>query len=122
MKKLITIILALLTICPLSIYADNEQKIIFTATYVNPGKEATPIRRMPTQSVSAIFKDYILTFQSINTEFILTLWDENNVLVYTAHIVPNISEYTLPTNLKGSYKLKLSSEKCAYTGSVFISS
>ncbi|WP_036891845.1 hypothetical protein, partial [Prevotella corporis] len=72
----------------------------------------------PTRPIVATLNNAILTFKDLKEEYILTLWDENDTLVYTMYIVPNISNYVLPTNLKGNYKVTMKSTSSSYIGEI----
>ncbi len=114
MNKFI-IVIALFLVIPINVSADNIQEIYLTVEIVKPGHNE-PIYRSPTRPIVATLNNAILTFKDLKEKYILTLWDENGTLVYTMYIVPNVSNYVLPTNLKGNYKLKLSSNSCSYIG------
>ena len=120
MNKLI-IVIALFLFIPINVSADNIQEIYLTVEIVKPGHNG-PIYRSPTRPIVATLNNAILTFKDLKEEYILTLWDENGTLVYTMYIVPNVSDYALPANLKGDYMLKLSSESSSYMGNISINS
>ena len=120
MNKII-IVIALFLVIPINVSADNIQEIYLTVEIVKPGHNG-PIYRSPTRPIVATLNNAILTFKDLKEEYILTLWDENGTLVYTMYIVPNVSDYVLPANLKGDYMLKLSSESSSYMGNISINS
>lgn len=114
MNKII-IVIALFLAIPINVSADNIQEIYLTVEIVKPGHNE-PIYRSPTRPIVTTLNNSILTFKNLKEEYILTLWDENGTLVYTMYIVPNVSDYVLPTNLKGDYILKLSYSSYSYWG------
>ncbi|GAA3006835.1 hypothetical protein GCM10019997_22180 [Prevotella corporis] len=116
MNKLI-IVIALFLVIPINVSADNIQEIYLTVEIVKPGHNG-PIYRSPTRPIVATLNNAILTFKDLKEEYILTLWDENDTLVYTMYIVPNISNYVLPTNLKGNYKVTMKSTSSSYIGEI----
>jgi len=116
MKRLISIILLSFVMATFNSYAQNQERITLMRNYEDKGSPATPIKRAPRPYVYAYLEGNIISFNNISTYSILTIYDNSGVLTYSTVLTPNNTTYTLPTDLKGEYKIILNTGSIEYVG------
>jgi hypothetical protein len=70
----------------------------------------------PVQVPYVTLDDHTLYIWSQHNGYTLTLYDDNDTVVYQSYVAPGTQMVSLPTTLSGSYTLLLSDDTYLYTG------
>lgn len=115
MKKLISIILLSL-MATFNSYAQDCEKITLMCNHEDKDVPATPIRRAPRPYVYAYIEGNTISFNKIRTYSFLAIYDNSGTLICSTELTPDYTTYSLPTDLKGEYKVVLSIGSIEYVG------
>ena len=115
MKKLISIILLSL-MATFNSYAQNQEKITLMCNHEDKDVPATPIRRAPRPYVYEYIEGNTISFNKIRAYSFLAIYDNSGTLICSTELTPDYTTYSLPTDLKGEYKVVLSIGSIEYVG------
>ena len=93
-----------------------------SSTSVTSSESADIILRPPhrgpsgNECVYATLNDHTLFLWDTHNGYTLTLYDDNETVVYQSYVAPGVQYAVLPTTLSGSYTLQLSNDTYLFTG------
>ena len=70
----------------------------------------------PTQVLYATLDDHTLYIWLQHSGYTLTMYDDNDNVVYQTYVAPGVQYDALPATLSGSFVLQLSDDTYLYTG------
>jgi hypothetical protein len=114
----------LLTICllaaPLSVCAQQPsgqgEDVTLQVSIINPDGILGPGPKGPVQAPYVTLDDHTLYIWSQHNGYVLTLYDDNDTVVYQTYVNAGVQYDVLPATLSGSYTLILSDDTYLYTG------
>ncbi|MDN5554418.1 hypothetical protein [Prevotella sp.] len=77
-----------------------------------------PIIRMLRRSMSMTYSDHTINFDNVSSDYILSVIDDENRLVYTTLIPAGTKTCELPSMLKGAYTIKMTTASFTYSGEI----
>ena len=99
-----------------SICAEASDPISFSVALVNdrPISHGTP--KSPIQPPTVYIDDYTLSFVADHPEYVLSIKDEEDEVVYTTVVSSSQTQVILPSTLSGEYKIELIMGNWLFTG------
>lgn len=70
----------------------------------------------PVQSWNIIQEGYVLTMSATSCDYILSLYDEDNVLVYFVFVPMGTTQIVLPNTLMGNFEIRFETDAFYYYG------
>lgn len=115
-KVLLVLIFSMLTSFSFSKVNSEENPILVSLTLymVNKHNQTANDPRSPDLSVSVL--DHSLFFSDVEEDFMLYIYDEDEVLLYTTSISSTTSQVDLPVSLIGEFELRLETDDFYYIG------
>lgn len=113
MKKYLFLVFLLLTSVVSLAEVPYYGMISFEVRYFDPTYPPKPRPKSPINVPTVILDDYELTFQSAHPAYTLFLY-EDNVLIHSTEISPEITTVNLPSWLSGEYEIQLCIDDCSY--------
>ena len=117
-KLVFILIFSLLTTCVYSKINTEEDPIEVSLTLYMVNKQKIGNNSPKSQELSVSILDRTLYFEGVGEDIILCLYDENDVLVFTAAISSMTRELELPETLFGTYELYLETNDYYYLGCI----
>ena len=118
MKTVLTTICFLTT--PLSVMAQQNngqgEQIDLQVNIINPGGVLGGGHKGTVQPPYVTYLDHTLYIWSQHGGYALTLYDDNDTVVYQSYVAPGTQMVSLPTTLSGTFVLQLSDDTYLYTG------
>ena len=93
---------------------ENPILVSLTLYMVNKHNQTANDPRSPDLSVSVF--DHSLFFSDVEEDFMLYIYDEDEVLLYTTSISSTTSQVDLPVSLIGEFELRLETDDFYYIG------
>lgn len=86
--------------------------------YISPKSATYPIKRQPGAGLFLYLYDRILFVPDIGESYNICLIDTNDVIAYSACILPGQCSTDLPDGLMGDYVIRLVSNNISYAGNL----
>ena len=112
MKRTIFLSFALL-MC-IMMYAGTY--ITFDCSSVDPKVLGNPMPKSPIEVPLVYIDDYTLSFEADHPEYVLSIKDEEDEVVYTTVVSSSQTQVILPSTLSGEYKIELVMGNWLFTG------
>ena len=84
----------------------------------DPGNDQNPPMKGPVQAPYVTLNDHTLYIWSQHNGYVLTLYDDNDTVVYQTYLFAGVQYSVLPTTLSGSFTLILSDDTYLFTGMI----
>ena len=75
-----------------------------------------PVPRTPTWLPDVYIDGYTLSFSNLWGDYTLTLYDENDVLVYSVFVPAGTTQVVLPATLSGNFEIRFETATYYYYG------
>lgn len=92
--------------------------ISFTTEYVGTGPQLPSGPKTPITPPEACIYGHTLYFTGTHAEFVLTLIDEEDNVVFTTIVYGTDTQIVLPSTLSGLYELRLYADFCCFVGEI----
>lgn len=86
---------------------NNEDPISLTVEIVDHGSQLPSKPKSPITPPQVSISGHVLYFTGTHAEFVLTLTDEEDNVVFTTIVYESDTQIVLPSSLSGSYELRL---------------
>ena len=121
MKKTVFLLLAVLVCSLVQAQETNSQECInFSVQLTNgafdPKPIGIPVPKSPIQPPTVYIDDYTLSFEADHPEYVLSIKDEEDEVVYTTVVSSSQTQVILPSTLSGEYKIELIMGNWLFTG------
>ena len=121
MKKTLLLSTSLLAM-PVVAFAQQPsgdgQQVDLQMTIFNPDGILGGGHKGPVQVPYVTLDDHTLYIWSQHNGYVLTLYDDNETVVYQSYVAQGVQYAVLPTTLSGSFTLILSDDTYMYTGTI----
>ena len=107
----------------MSVQAQNGQSgdgtpVDLSVGYFDPTHDQNPPVKGPVQVPYVTLDDHTLYIWSQHSGFTLTMYDDNDNVVYQTYVYAGMQMVSVPTTLSGSFTLILSDDTYMYTGTI----
>ncbi len=107
----------------MSVQAQNGQygdgtPVDLSVGYFDPTHDQNPPVKGPVQVPYVTLDDHTLYIWSQHSGFTLTMYDDNDNVVYQTYVYAGMQMVSVPTTLSGSFTLILSDDTYMYTGTI----
>ncbi len=96
----------------------NINPITFTLEYVGSSTLLPSAPKSPTNPPEVSIDGNILYFSGSHTEFVLTLSNQDNTVVYVTNVYATDTQITLPSFLNGIFELRLYTDIYCFVGEI----
>ena len=118
-KKLFTILLLCSVFLTMAAQAlQNINPITFTLEYVGSSTLLPSAPKSPTNPPEVSIDGNILYFSGSHTEFVLTLSNQDNTVVYVTNVYATDTQITLPSFFNGIFELRLYTDIYCFVGEI----
>ena len=117
-KLFLTLLICMVTTCGYAQVNGGEDPtdLSLTLYMVNKQNQTGGNPKSPNLSVSIL--DHTLFFSDVEEEYTLSIFDSNEVLVFTTVISATTSQLDLPMSLVGEYTIRFDTEDFYYLGDI----
>ena len=113
MKKLFLFIVSCFL---LSTYVGAQSLIQMSTQIIDKNPLGHPTPKSPIQPPTVYINDYTLSFEAYHPEYVLSIKDEEDEVVYTTVVSSSQTQVILPSTLSGEYKIELIMGNWLFTG------
>lgn len=117
-KLLISLLLCSVFLTMVAQAPQNITPISFTLEYVGFGSQVPSGPKTPTVTPEVSIDGNVLYFIGSHAEFVLTLTDQEDDVVYETYVYARDTQITLPTSLSGTFELRLYIDIYCFLGEI----
>ena len=87
---------------------------------IDPNPLGHPIPKSPIEPPTVYIEDYTLSFEAGHPDYELTIWDEDDNVVYSTTVWSAQTEVILPSTLSGEYEINLVMGNWLFSGYIIL--